>query len=945
MDEIEKYSAQGIEFYQNGHYEQAIEYFIKVKNIMETIYEENPNHPDLATTYNNLGALYIALGDFDTALSFLLKDKDIMETIHKENPNHPLLATTYNNLGALYQAKGDFDTALLYSVKAKDIMETIYEENPNHPSLATTYNNLGLLYQAKGDFDKALLYYLKAKDIRETIHKENPNHPDLAMSYGNLGLLYKAKGDFDTALSFLLKAKDIMETIYEESPNHPDLAISYGNLGTLYKALGDFDTALSYSLIAKDIMETIYEENPNHPNLATSYGNLGTLYKALGDFDTALSYSLIAKDIMETIYKENPNHPNLATSYDNLGGLYQALGDLDFALEYQIKAKDIRETIYKENPNHSDLAMSYNNLGTLYKDQGDIKNYYTYIQKSFKIYIHNRKENFAHLSLQQKYRYNKDNIHNLEFLFDSSNLYIKELQEDRDKNASEIEDVKQKVLTNWLRYKGSISDFENIITILYNDTDDNEIKKRIEKREQLQKELSSIYHTKKDDPDEQKREIGISSKLEKEITDIENTLANSSKLLSQEKLLEKVDHLMLSEYLKKDQLYVDYAYVKDSYYIFSLNHKREIEFIKVDDLISKEINSAIRVYTDLIKKQTDMNYNIKREDKLDTKEALHTLYSLLIEPYKSILFTKEYTSYIFSPDGALNLIPFDALYDKGHYLIETKDIIYTPSGKEFVRLKQNEINDSEDITIFANPNFDKKIEITENNENDNKENNKNRSIRSISDICELGDRPFLELTGTKRELEAIKEKMYSSTIFSYEEDTADKQTFLKVSDTKILHCATHAFYLDCPTTENPLLKTGIAFSGANIINDDGSRPHVATGLEIASMKLKGTELVVLSTCDSAIGDIEHSEGILGLNKAFIQAGVKTVVASLWKASDRYTADFFTLTYDLIDKELGRKMKELDSTPIDYAKLIRETKLEFIKNDNHPLFWAGFIVVG
>ena len=908
MDEIEKYSAQGIEFYQNGHYEQAIEYFIKVKNIMETIYEENPNHPDLATTYNNLGALYIALGDFDTALSFLLKDKDIMETIHKENPNHPLLATTYNNLGALYQAKGDFDTALLYSVKAKDIMETIYEENPNHPSLATTYNNLGLLYQAKGDFDKALLYYLKAKDIRETIHKENPNHPDLAMSYGNLGLLYKAKGDFDTALSFLLKAKDIMETIYEESPNHPDLAISYGNLGTLYKALGDFDTALSYSLIAKDIMETIY--------------------------------------------KENPNHPNLATSYDNLGGLYQALGDLDFALEYQIKAKDIRETIYKENPNHSDLAMSYNNLGTLYKDQGDIKNYYTYIQKSFKIYIHNRKENFAHLSLQQKYRYNKDNIHNLEFLFDSSNLYIKELQEDRDKNASEIEDVKQKVLTNWLRYKGSISDFENIITILYNDTDDNEIKKRIEKREQLQKELSSIYHTKKDDPDEQKREIGISSKLEKEITDIENTLANSSKLLSQEKLLEKVDHLMLSEYLKKDQLYVDYAYVEDAYYIFSLNHKREIEFIKVDDLISKEINSAIKLYTDLIKKQTDMNYDIKREDKLDTKEALHTLYSLLIEPYKSTIFTKEYTSYIFSPDGALNLIPFDALYDKEHYLIETKDIIYTPSGKEFVRLKRNEINDSEDITIFANPNFDKKIEIKEDKEI--KKDDKN-STRSISDICELGDKAFSELTGTKRELEAIKEKMYPSTIFSYEGVKATifsyegveatKQTFLKVSNTKILHCATHAFYLDCPTTENPLLKTGIAFSGANIIKEDGSRPYVATGLEIASMKLKGTELVVLSTCDSAIGDIEHSEGVLGLNKAFIQAGVKTVVASLWKASDRYTAEFFTLTYDLIDKELGRKLEELDSTPTDYAKLIRETKLDFIKNDNHPLFWAGFIVVG
>jgi len=114
------------------------------------------------------------------------------------------------------------------------------------------------------------------------------------------------------------------------------------------------------------------------------------------------------------------------------------------------------------------------------------------------------------------------------------------------------------------------------------------------------------------------------------------------------------------------------------------------------------------------------------------------------------------------------------------------------------------------------------------------------------------------------------------------------------------------------------------------------------------MKLQGTEMVVLSACETAAGDIQHSEGIAGLNKAFIQAGAKSVVASLWEANDKQTANFFSLVYQELSDELDSEYTAKENNEaynIDYARLIRHAKLKFIRDDMHPVFWSGFVFNG
>jgi Tfp pilus assembly protein PilF/energy-coupling factor transporter ATP-binding protein EcfA2 len=139
--------------------EKALEYYYKLLEITkETL---PPNHPDIATSYNNIGFIYSNKGENDKALEYFYKSLEI----YKETlpPNHPYIATSYNNIGGIYDNKGDNEKALEYFYKSLEI----YKETlpPNHPYIAMSYNNIGGIYKNKGDNDKALEYFSKSLEI------------------------------------------------------------------------------------------------------------------------------------------------------------------------------------------------------------------------------------------------------------------------------------------------------------------------------------------------------------------------------------------------------------------------------------------------------------------------------------------------------------------------------------------------------------------------------------------------------------------------------------------------------------------------------------------------------------------------------------------------------------------------------------------------------------
>ena len=352
-----------------AYYPESLYYYMKVLKIRKKVLPEN--HPDIATSYNDMGLAYGALGEYKKELECCLKALAIQEKVLPEN--YPDIATLYNNVGYAYGKLEDHKKQLEYYLKALAIREKVLPEN--HPDIVASYNNVGYAYGELADHKKELNYYLKVLAIQEKVLPEN--HPDIAASYNDVGSVCSELGDHKKELDYYLKALAIREKVLPE--NHPDIAASYNNIGCAYGELGEHKNELEYCLKALAIQEKVLPEN--HPDIATSYDNVGYAYGELGEHKKELEYKLKALAIREKVLPEN--HPDIAASYNNIGCSYGELGNHKKQREYYLKALAIQEKVLPEN--HPNIAASYNNIGCSYGELGNHKKQLEYYLKAVAI--------------------------------------------------------------------------------------------------------------------------------------------------------------------------------------------------------------------------------------------------------------------------------------------------------------------------------------------------------------------------------------------------------------------------------------------------------------------------------------------------------------------------------------------------------------------------------
>ncbi|CAF1222864.1 unnamed protein product [Adineta steineri] len=291
-DEGEKvfyYTQLGLVHYNQGDYEKAVWYYEQGLKIRQKILPSN--HPDVASSYNNISSVYEKTGEYSKALASHEKAREILE---KALPsNHPLLATSYNNIGMVYNNMGEYSKALSFCEKALEIREKTLLSN--HPDLAQLYNNIGLLYYNMKDYSKALSFYEKAREIFE---KTLPsNHPHLAISYNNIAGVYDNMKEYSKALLFYEKTLQIRQKALPS--NHPELAQLYNNIGLLYYNMMDYSKALLFHERAQEIFEKTLPSSRHH--LATSYYNIGLVYCNMKDYSKTLLYHEHALEILQSI--------------------------------------------------------------------------------------------------------------------------------------------------------------------------------------------------------------------------------------------------------------------------------------------------------------------------------------------------------------------------------------------------------------------------------------------------------------------------------------------------------------------------------------------------------------------------------------------------------------------------------------------------------------------
>jgi tetratricopeptide (TPR) repeat protein len=344
----------GLFLHYQGRYGEAEPLYQQALAIMRERLGEQ--HPDTATSLNNLAGLYQAQGRYDEAEPLYQQALAIRKA--RLGEQHPHTATSLNNLAGLYQAQGRYDEAEPLYQQALAIRKARLGEQ--HPDTATSLNNLAVLYQAQGRYDEAEPLYQQALAIRKA--RLGEQHPDTAASLNNLAGLYQAQGRYDEAEPLYQQALAIRKARLGEQ--HPDTATSLNNLAVLYQAQGRYDEAEPLYQQALAIRKARLGEQ--HPHTATSLNDLARLYQAQGRYDEAEPLYQQALAIRKARLGEQ--HPDTATSLNNLAGLYRAQGRYDEAEPlYQQALAIMRERLGEQHP---DTATSLNNLARLYEAQG-----------------------------------------------------------------------------------------------------------------------------------------------------------------------------------------------------------------------------------------------------------------------------------------------------------------------------------------------------------------------------------------------------------------------------------------------------------------------------------------------------------------------------------------------------------------------------------------------
>jgi tetratricopeptide (TPR) repeat protein len=348
-DLIPPFVGLGLFYEGQGLYEEAEPWFKQCLEVTRRRLGEE--HPDVATSLNNLAALYNSQGRYKEAEPLHLKALDLRKRLLGDND--PLVATSLNNLAALYRSQGRYKEAEALFLQALDLRKRLLGDND--PLVATSLNNLAGLYKSQGRYTEAEPLYLEALDLRKRLLGDND--PLVAQSLNNLASLYESQGRYTEAEPLYLEALDLYKRLFRD--NHPLVATSLNNLAQLYKYQGRYKEAEPLYLEALDLYKRLFRDN--HPLVATSLNNLAELYYFQGRYTEAEPLLLEALDLRKRLLRDN--HPDLATSLNNLAYLYKSQGRYKEAEPLFLQALAIAEQALGEN--HPNTVKIRENLESL----------------------------------------------------------------------------------------------------------------------------------------------------------------------------------------------------------------------------------------------------------------------------------------------------------------------------------------------------------------------------------------------------------------------------------------------------------------------------------------------------------------------------------------------------------------------------------------------------
>ncbi len=357
------------ELYRAGKHDQAVAVARQALEVAQNTV--GPEHPDMATSLNNLALLYTNQGQYAQAEPLYKRALAISEKTF--GPDNLVVAVTLSNLAGLYRAQGQYALAESHYKRSLAIRERV--RGADHTDLADGLNNLAGLYRTQGDFKRAEMLYKRALTIWERAF--GSEHLSVATGLDNLAVLYLNQGKYEQAELLHKRAMTMREKSL--GPDHPSAALSLSNLAELYRKQGKYKEA--EQLFSRSLAIEVKAYGPNHPRVAAVLNNLAECYREKGRYELAEPLYNRSLSIREQFL--GPNHPEVAVSLNNLALLFHDRGDYVQAESHYNHSLSIREKAL--GPNSTEVAGSLQNLAALYDNQGQYTRAEAFFKRSLAI--------------------------------------------------------------------------------------------------------------------------------------------------------------------------------------------------------------------------------------------------------------------------------------------------------------------------------------------------------------------------------------------------------------------------------------------------------------------------------------------------------------------------------------------------------------------------------
>ncbi|ANV85931.1 hypothetical protein AWQ21_15505 (plasmid) [Picosynechococcus sp. PCC 7003] len=889
----------GLAYNNIGEKELALNSFqeaLAINRAIEDLKSESDN-------LNNIGYLYISLGKTQEALDYYQQALSVSEKISDISG----VVTTLGNIASVYSLLGEYDKALAsyieVLVKQREIQDISGE--------VTTLSNIGYLYTSIGENRKALDYYYEALSLNKKIG----DNISEGITLNNIGSAYQYLGKYDRAINYFQESLLIKK-------DHNGEATSLNNIGSVYEILGENQQSLDYYQQALLIIrKTGYRFGE-----AGSLNNIGSVYSSLGEYEKALDYYLQALLVSREIGSQSTE----ATSLNNLGLYHYILNDKEKILSYYQEALKINRAIN----NKLGEATVLNNLGLYYTSLQNYEKAFDYYQQA--------------LSLSNSIMYNlgeASSLNNFAYLFFEKGDYQKA-------NQYFYRSLELKELIN-------NKDLDDVLKISFLDTYRNTYKS-------LQKSLiTENKQTEALEIAERGRARALVELLNKRFSGSAEFIPMAKPTIAELKAIAKDHDSTLVTYSLIPSETAPRQFENTELYIYVITPQGDVEFRAVDLTQRPNFSEAIAAarktvstpppergdrsgaghtssyqFTDFqvgdyVKLQgefpTDEPWQIialnpnsqtltldqtQRETPLEnvspnriatkTDTSLQQLHQILIDPIADLLPSNPDDDVIFMPQDALFGIPFPALQDaNGEYLIEKHTILTSPSIQVLSQTAaQNKRLNSQPkpsnrALVVGNPfPYPKNLNSLEN------------AVTEAQNIGELlGVKPLLGKAATEAK---VLEQM---------------------SQADILHFATHASFDD----QNGIRSAIYLTAEPNAPDDDlFETPGRITAEEIFNQfenNPLNARLAVLSACDTGQGEIT-GDGVIGLSRSLIAAGVPSVLVSLWSVDDASTSELMTEFY-----------RQWQNNNVDKATALRNAMLQTKAEYPEPYYWSAFTLIG